>query len=218
MRQALVAVGLVALAGCHGDPVRPAGRDREPAGPVVRLVYSMDVGDRGDGGNDDAGVGAPADRKAALEQAVDTIRRRIADRGVADPAVAAAGDRIVVELPGADPEATDRVRDVLARRGDLVVRVVDSGAPLMKALYGRVGSRHPSTEPEAAAAGIVAYPDYWQNPADGSNVFDYTLQAEDRQESMSRDRARELGCIGAPSPDGLVACTVSGRERLARYL
>ena len=41
-------------------------------------------------------------KTSALEQAIQTVRERINERGVAEPSVIAKGDQIIVELPGLD--------------------------------------------------------------------------------------------------------------------
>src|SRR5262249_54571754 len=65
-------------------------------------------------------------KKAALTNAVATIRDRINEKGVAEPTVVEKGDDIIVELPG-DPksDAVIQTEELIARTAKLEMKVVD---------------------------------------------------------------------------------------------
>ncbi|MEN8174253.1 MAG: protein translocase subunit SecD [Pseudomonadota bacterium] len=92
------------------------------------------------------GVLAPdeirAVRKFALQQNITTLRNRVNQLGVAEPAIQQQGDRrIVVQLPGAqDP---GRLKEILGATATLEYRLVDTEHSVQDAVDGRVpaGSR-----------------------------------------------------------------------------
>jgi preprotein translocase subunit SecD len=172
------------------------GSDAQP-GPShgVRLVYGIDLAD------------AP-DRAAALANAVDVIRERVDEKGLAVSVVAKDGERIEVELPTTDDETIARLQDVIARRATLELRVVDAGSQYTSAVVNRV-----VLEPDTAqASGITAGDDQWVPPI-GSPVQDWYLRAEDREETVSAQEADRIRCS---NPDH--RCSVTGRRMLERYL
>ena len=212
------ALALVAVAslGCGKD--KPAATAAQARPPELRLVYSIDLDRAVEERAADGTAGDPAAiRAAALKQAVAVIRERIDSRGVDGATVAAAGDQIVVELPGLDDEATLAVRSLITRTASLSFRVVDHDSAFMRRVFARVGIEDPAGDPDAAAAGITAHVDQWQ-PDPRSFATDYYLTAADREEDLSVSEARRLGCshgaVGTPS----VRCLVSGRRVLERYL
>src|SRR5204862_3826455 len=66
-------------------------------------------------------------KKAALANAVNTIRERIDEKGVAEPSVVQKDEQIIVELPGL-VEDTKETRDLIARTAKLEFQVVDDGS------------------------------------------------------------------------------------------
>ena len=66
-------------------------------------------------------------RKNAISQAVDTIRNRLDQFGLAEPTVAKQGeDKILVEVPGVKtPEQEQRIRELIARAAHLQMMAVD---------------------------------------------------------------------------------------------
>src|SRR6185503_1755321 len=55
-------------------------------------------------------------KRAALAQAIETIRSRIDNKGIAEPTVIAKGDDIIVELPGVAGDArVNETKDIIAR-------------------------------------------------------------------------------------------------------
>lgn len=164
-------------------------------------------------------------KRAALTNAVTTIRERINEKGVAEPTVVEKGDEIVVELPGLDKAAIQETRDIIARTAKLEFKVVDNNSEYMKRLYAHVGSEGKEgkpTEPRAIELEIQAEIDQWR-PEDGSGLqTDYFLLAHDREEWLTLDEAKANNCLNKDNKEkienGKVKCLVSGRRRIELYL
>jgi protein-export membrane protein SecD len=184
---------------------------------------------------------AQAIKQAALDNAVDTIRRRIDSADVDSPAVIKRGDQIVVELPELG-DRTSGMRDLIARSGKLEFKVVDDGsspgvngrgAPFMQQLFARVGNMSRGealaaggkegdpTDPLAKELGVYADVDHWR-PEDQPDRphNDYYLKAFDqRAVSLSVVEARRFGCkTDTPDAAGNVACDLAGWQVIDRYL
>jgi preprotein translocase subunit SecD len=178
-------------------------------------------------------------KKAALSNAVTTIRERINEKGVAEPSVVEKGDDIIVELPGLDKEMIEETKGIIARTAKLEMKVVDDctvytpsgctaanstheGSPYMRALYKHVGPdrKDNPTEPEAIRLDIRAMVDQWRPDEGGAQHTDYFLIAPDRVESMPVEWAKKHGCLNRESivKDGMVECNVTGRQIIERYL
>lgn len=169
---------------------------------------------------------------SALEQAVRTVRERINERGVAEPSVVTKGDQIIVELPGIDSEAINRVKDIIQRTAKLEFKVVDEADPFMQKVYARafddIEADHPGkTSAEIQEEGLVMEPegigvgiDGWDHDKTGKQYTDWYLTAKDREEWFDVDEAKKRGCWrrDKPATNGQVRCPVSGREVLDRYL
>lgn len=65
-------------------------------------------------------------RNQAVQQAVETIRNRVDEFGVAEPAIVPTGDRIVVQLPGVDDP--ERVKSLIKNTAFLEFRLVSDGS------------------------------------------------------------------------------------------
>ncbi|MFC1834412.1 protein translocase subunit SecD [Thermodesulfobacteriota bacterium] len=77
-------------------------------------------------------------KKQAVRQAVDTIRNRVDQFGVAEPDVVPHGiDRIIVQLPGLKQDI-DRAIDIIKRTAQLEFKMVDERGNLDAALKGNV--------------------------------------------------------------------------------
>jgi preprotein translocase subunit SecD len=64
-------------------------------------------------------------RQYAIEQAMETIRKRIDSSGVVDPSISRRGDRdIIIQLPGLDESRFERVKDIIAQTAQLVFKMV----------------------------------------------------------------------------------------------
>ena len=163
-------------------------------------------------------------KKAALANAVNTIRDRIDEKGVAEPSVIEKGDDIIVELPG-DPNdpIIGETEDIIARTAKLEFKVVDDGSAYMKNLYSHVADRKGKTiDPLAIADDVSADAETWTPEDGGSQHVDYYIYAHDREELLKVDEAKAIGCIGSsPTKDELAEgkrCKVTGRHVLERYL
>jgi len=178
-------------------------------------------------------------KKAALTNAVSTIRERINEKGVAEPSVVEKGDQIIVELPGLDDEAIAETKDIIARTAKLEMKVVDDcttpspkgctkdssahdGSPYMKKLFSHVGEdkKGEPTDPEAQRLGVKADVTQWKPETGGGTHTDYFLKAYDRTEMMPVAWAKKHGCLNKESivENGQTKCTISGRQIIERYL
>ena len=164
-------------------------------------------------------------KKAALTNAVATIRERINEKGVAEPSVVEKGDEILVELPGLDKDSIQETRDIIARTAKLEFKVVDDGSEYMRKLYGHIGSQgkenHP-TDPAAIAADIQAEIDQWRPEDGGGMKTDYYLIAHDRVQSLTEEEAKANDCLNKDNKDkfvnGRISCNVTGRRVIELYL
>lgn len=152
---------------------------------------------------------------AALRNAVNTVRERIDEKGIAEPTVKEKGEDIIVELPGLDDEDVNRVKDIIARSAKLEFKVVEDGAPFMNELYS-----HVERDEEAKALGITGSIDQWTPENGGGRHTDFYLLARDRQEMVTIDVAKEVGCYNKNLEviNGKVSCNVNGRFVIERYL
>ena len=91
-------------------------------------------------------------KKNAIDQAVDTIRSRLNEFGLAEPTVAKQGeDKILVEVPGIKTQEDEqRIRELIARAAHLQLMAVDEER------IARVGTM---SEAEAKSYGDVIMPD-----------------------------------------------------------
>lgn len=170
-------------------------------------------------------------KKAALANAVTTIRERIDVMGVAEPTVVEKGDQIIVELPGLDEEAKKQTRDVIARSAKLEFKVVDNGTEYMRKLYAHVGSKgkdNAPTDPRALTDGVKAEVDTWRSEHDGQRHQDWYLRAFDKTdetvklEGKTREQAQRLCAAKTEKFEednrGNTRCVMEGRQVLQRYL
>ncbi len=164
-------------------------------------------------------------KKAALTNAVATIRERINEKGVAEPTVVEKGDEILVELPGLDKDSIQETRDIIARTAKLEFKVVDENSEYMKKLYAHVGSQgkeNNPTDPGAIAADIRAEIDQWRPEDGGGMKTDYYLIAHDREELLTPEEAKENNCLNRDNKDkmenGRIRCNVTGRRVIELYL
>ena len=176
-------------------------------------------------------------KKAALTNAVSTIRERINKQGVAEPNVVEKGDQIIVELPGLDKDKINETREIIAATAKLEMKVVDDctvyaasctatsstheGSPYMKKLFSHIGSDHKGnpTDAEATRLDIRAEVDQWRPDEGGATHTDYYLLAPDRDEKVPVAWAKKHGCPMKEVDDkGMMSCSVDGRAIIERYL
>ncbi|HEX8115335.1 MAG TPA: protein translocase subunit SecD [Kofleriaceae bacterium] len=172
-------------------------------------------------------------KKSALSTAVNTIRERINEKGVAEPSVVEKGEQIIVELPGdpKDPAMLD-TRAIIAQTSKLEFKVVDNNSALMQAVYRHVGTNGKEEEPTDARAkqlGIKVRYDAWTPEDRGSREQDFFLEAYDAKpgttEQVSTDWVKKYqGCLNHPETRDTagkttkVACQLSGRGAMELYL
>ncbi|MEZ4367180.1 MAG: hypothetical protein R2939_12985 [Kofleriaceae bacterium] len=155
--------------------IEDAARRAEIAA-LLKSDYGDVLADRGCGKDDPAGAicvrvsstYAEGVKRAALRNAVNTIRERIDEKGVAESTVVEKGDDIIVELPGLDQGRIQAVKDIIARTAKLEFKLVIENDPWMVQLYSKVGVKRgrgddagTATDPAAAAVGIRADEDLW---------------------------------------------------------
>ncbi|HLL24495.1 MAG TPA: hypothetical protein VK427_20330, partial [Kofleriaceae bacterium] len=169
-------------------------------------------------------------KKAALSNAVNTIRERIDEKGIAEPSVVQKDDEVIVELPGLDEDKKQQTRDIIARTAKLEFKVVDDGSEYMRKLFGHVGNEGKEgkpTDPRAIRDEIYAEVDQWRPDDGGALHTDYYLIARDRKAFVTMERAKKLECVNragkpvnadARFEDGKVECTVSGRQVIQEYI
>ncbi len=167
-------------------------------------------------------------KKSALSNAVNTIRERINEKGVAEPSVVEKGDQIIVELPG-DPDDPVMIetRDIIARTAKLEFKVVDNNSTYMTNLFKQVGSsgkEDTATDPRAVALGIKAQYEQWSHEEGGGREVDYYLQAFDaesgQETTVSTLWAKDHGCMNkiVATADGKVSCQLTGRAAIELYV
>ncbi|MBU0723460.1 MAG: protein translocase subunit SecD [Alphaproteobacteria bacterium] len=78
-----------------------------------------------------------ARKRAAVEQSIEIVRRRIDETGTREPTIQRQGeDRILVQLPGIDDP--ERIKALLGQTAKMVFRLVDSRNSLNDAMAGRL--------------------------------------------------------------------------------
>lgn len=159
-------------------------------------------------------------KRDALAQAVETVKRRVNEKGVSEPNVIRQDQRIIVELPGLSDEAKEEIKELIARTAKLEFKIVDSNSDYMKRLYQKLGSKETAADPRAAELGVSAVADSWTNDKNGDVFNDYYLKARDRDESFSVEDAKKAGCYNKDKDHGTgsVMCNVTGRKVIERYL
>ncbi len=161
-------------------------------------------------------------KASALEQAIQTVRERINERGVAEPSVIAKGDQIIVELPGLDEEGIGRVKDLIERTAKLEFKIIDEAEvngkvrnDFMKRVYGFA-----KTDQVALDLEITVDIDQWTHDESGRVYVDYYLRANDRRKKLRHAEADEIGCLDVEEnrdPE-FRECNVTGRQVLLGYL
>lgn len=147
-------------------------------------------------------------RHAALEQAISTIRDRLAEAGISEPTVVRKDNQIIVEIPGLG-EDLDRYKSMIERAANLEFKIVAHNSEYMRKLF-----RHVREDPKAKELGIEASPDLWTLRETGERFQDYYLSAADRTEFFQGEEARQYGC----NPEDEEPCTVTGRQILSSYV
>ncbi|MCB9946760.1 MAG: protein translocase subunit SecD [Rhodospirillaceae bacterium] len=112
-------------------------------------------------------------RDNALGQSIEIIRRRIDELGTTEPIIQRQGeDRILVQVPGVDPE---RVRDLIGRTASMTFQLVDHETSVVDARAGRLppGSQLlPSSEADEAGEPLRDYVVRKRVELSGDNLVD----------------------------------------------
>ena len=133
---------------------------------------------------------AMAIKKAALENAVKTIRSRLEAVEVAHARVAEQGAQIIVSFPENDEQGA-KIRDLIARTGKLEFKVVDDNAPFMRQVYAQVGATGANgdpVDPRAQRDEIRAEVDQWRPDEGGGLRTDFEEAGEPRSRCLAGDR------------------------------
>ncbi len=211
-------VGLGSVTVKIADPIKSADVDKwlssTYAGVVVRRPCSASDGATSICVRVSSDY-ADSIKKSALEQAVETIRSRIDENGVSEPTVITKGDDIIVELPGLDADSIERVKAIIARTAKLEFKIVDENSDFMRGLYREVRE-----DPEAARLGVSADIDGWRHDDSGKSFDDYYLFAHDRDEWVTVEVSKEVGCWHPESEvvDDKIFCSMPGRRVIEGYL
>jgi preprotein translocase subunit SecD len=168
--------------------------------------------------------------RSALSSAVNTVRERINETGVAEPSVVEKGENIIVELPG-DPGDTNlkNTLDLISKTAKLEFKVVDNGpssdgADYMLKLYdhvGHTGKDDIQTDKVAADLGIKARYESWKAEDSARRETDRYLEAFDRyDDNVPVAWAKKHGCWkdDIVVRNGKVRCYITGRQVIERYL
>jgi preprotein translocase subunit SecD len=73
-------------------------------------------------------------RETAVEQARETVGNRVDALGLREAAVTAQGSNIIVEVPGADQQAFQKIRDLISKTARLEFQIVDDEATFVDEL------------------------------------------------------------------------------------
>jgi len=156
-------------------------------------------------------------RKSALHNAVNTIRDRIDEKGIAEPSVVPKGDDVIVELPGLEEDTIRRIRETIARTAKLEFKIIDDGSQYMQKLFA-----HVKDDPRAAELGVKTDTDTWRGEESTTQHNDWFLFAYDHpDEEISLEEAKEIGCYDKKKSEvvnGKVKCLITGRRVIERYL
>ena len=157
----------------------------------------------------------------ALVRAVDTIRDRVDEFGVASPEIYRKDDMIVVELPGLDKGSQETIKRIIMRSAHLEFKLVDSESDYMKevAKYLRTtyGMDEAGVIQKAPYKGMIVVPDSYGARKGGEKNRTMYLQMDvasrdlpvDQQQEFNRVRKvfdklfrEELPKAGLPVPQG----------------
>ena len=145
--------------GAQGRTVGVTIKTADAVERALELLSNLDPGmptERGEGGRITLSMTEDAvrDRRAsAVEQSIEIVRRRIDETGVREPTIQRQGeDRILVQVPGVDPE---RIKRLLGKTAKLTFQFVDNKTTVTQAMAGRVppGSQLMPSADEADAQG-----------------------------------------------------------------
>jgi protein-export membrane protein SecD len=167
--------------------------------------------------DDPTGALGRTGREEAIDRALQVLRTRIDELGVAEPVVQKVGEeRIVVELPGATQDDQRRAREVIQRSAFLEFKIVRELDDFVAAL--------PRMDQAVRAAGLAEVPGE-PVPARDATDLDAILQpqaAEDPAEAaapaMPATAAAPLSSRLSPGGTGMLAVATEDVPLVQRYL
>ncbi len=164
--------------------------------------------------DDPAGALTHAARVDATDRALQIIRTRIDELGVAEPVVQKVGDdRIVVELPGAREEDQRRAREVIQRAAFLQFKIVRPLTDLQNAL-----PRMDRAVIEALGPEVAARPEAPAAPGVG-DLLQRTPEEEEAAVAEPDLAARPLSSVLLPTgAEGQLAVAEEDVAAVERYL
>ncbi len=149
-----------------------------------------------------------ADRVAEIEdlslrQAIETIRNRVDQFGVAEPTIIKKGTDIVVELPGAKAKDFERIKNIIGRTAQLEFKIVDDGSEYMK----KVAASVPKDGP------ITVAPESWSEKQSGTQHEDVYLRVKEKdREELTKFIAGLSGDLAVPNDRELGLELMSSRD------
>ena len=161
-------------------------------------------------------------RESALSQAVQIIRDRLGQKGVALPNVVRKGQDILVEIPGLDATWQERTKSIIARTAKLEFKMMEEDTEkltFIKQLFAHVKKELENDDSEAKKLDITVETNVATRK--GSQYTQYILLAQDRQDLFSPEEARKRPkCYHEDNEtkDGQFECKREGREVLEAYL
>jgi preprotein translocase subunit SecD len=137
----------------------------------------------------------------ALRQAIETIRNRVDQFGVAEPTIIKKGTDIVVELPGAKAKDFDRIKSIIGRTAQLEFKIVDDGTEYMKKLATSISKEGP----------ITAEPESWTEKHSGQQHEDVYLRTKERP-ALEKFIAGLTGDLAIPADRELAIEEITPRD------
>jgi preprotein translocase subunit SecD len=139
----------------------------------------------------------------SLRQAIETIRNRIDQFGVAEPTIIKKGTDIVVELPGAKAKDFERIKNVIGKTAQLEFKIVDDGSDYMK----KVAASVPKDGP------IMVAPESWTEKHQGTQHEDVYLRVKEKDKAeLVKFIASLTGDLAVPNDREIGLEVMSPRE------
>ncbi|MDD9936971.1 MAG: protein translocase subunit SecD [Myxococcales bacterium] len=120
-------------------------------------------------------------RETAVEQARETISNRIDNLGLKEAGVTAQNDNIIVEVPGADEQAFERIRDIISKTARLEFQIVHDDSSFVAELSDLPEGITRSVETASAGVGKQVQSAYLVARGEGARkrLSDYVKRLKD---------------------------------------
>jgi len=139
----------------------------------------------------------------SLRQAIETIRNRVDQFGVAEPTIIKKGTDIVVELPGAKAQDFERIKSIIGRTAQLEFKIVDDSSEYMK----KVAAAVPKT------GAITVAPESWTEKNSGAQHEDVYLRVKEKdREELTKFIAGLTADLAVPNDREIGLELMSSRE------